>query len=74
MPSIASGRTSAGAIIGVKPAATARAIARLTSASSSSAPGPVRNANREPETFAPRSVSIALMTSPTSRWSRTAKS
>ncbi len=53
MPSIASGRTSAGAMTGTSPASTACAIARLTRASSSRAPTPVRKANREPLTLAP---------------------
>ena len=42
MPSMASGFTSAGGIIAVKPFATAVLMARLIKASSSSAPCPVR--------------------------------
>ena len=42
MPSIAAGLTSAGGMTGVKPFRMAMLIARLTSASSSSAPTPVR--------------------------------
>ena len=41
-PSMISGRAIVGVIIGVKPAAVACAIAMLSSASSSSAPTPVR--------------------------------
>jgi hypothetical protein len=66
-------RAKSGTIMGLKPLDTTLANAQLMSASSSSAPAPVRYTKRLPHTFPPVSKSNMPRRSPMSTWFATWK-